>query len=65
MQFAATWTDLEIIILGEVSWKEKDKYDVISLIYGIQNTTQMDISMKENQTHRHREQTCVHQGEKR
>ena len=23
--FAATWMDLEIIILSEVSWKEKDK----------------------------------------
>ena len=32
--FAATWMDLEIIILSEVSQKEKDKYDFISLIYG-------------------------------
>ena len=29
--FAATWMDLEIIILSEVSQKEKDKY-MISLI---------------------------------
>ena len=34
MPFAATWTDLEIIILNEVSQKEKDKYH-ISLICGI------------------------------
>ena len=27
--FAATWIDLEIIILGEVSQKEKDKYYMI------------------------------------
>ena len=26
MPFAATWMDLEIVILSEVSQKEKDKY---------------------------------------
>ena len=35
MPFAATWIDLEIIILREVSQKEKDKYHTISLICGI------------------------------
>ena len=35
MQFAATWMDLEIIILSEVSQKHKDKYYMISLICGI------------------------------
>ena len=34
MPFAATWMDSEIIILGEVSQEEKDKYHMISLIYG-------------------------------
>ena len=34
MPFAATWMELEIIILSEVSQKEKDKY-MISLICGI------------------------------
>ena len=29
MPFAATWMDLEIIILSEVSQKEKDKYHMI------------------------------------
>ena len=33
MPFAATWMDLEIIILSEVSQKEKDKYHTILLIY--------------------------------
>ena len=28
MPFAATWMDLEIIILSEVSHTEKDKYDI-------------------------------------
>ena len=32
MPFAATWMDLEIIILSEVSQKKKDKYHMISLI---------------------------------
>ena len=31
----ATWMDLEIIILSEVSQTEKDKYHMISLISGI------------------------------
>ena len=35
MPFAATWMDLEIIILSEVSQKEKDKYCRISLTCGI------------------------------
>ena len=35
MPFAATWMDLEIIILSEVSQKEKDKYHMILLICGI------------------------------
>ena len=35
MPFAATWMDLEIIILSNVSQKEKDKYHMLSLICGI------------------------------
>ena len=35
MPFAATWMDLEIVILSEVSQTEKDKYHMISLICGI------------------------------
>ena len=35
MLFAATWMDLKIMILSEVSQKEKDKYHMISLICGI------------------------------
>ena len=38
MSFVATWTDLEIIILNEVSQKEKFKCRMISLIYGISHT---------------------------
>ena len=35
MPFAATWVQLEIIVLSEVSQKEKDKYHMISLTCGI------------------------------
>ena len=35
MLFAATWIDLEIIIVTEVSQTEKNKYHMISLICGI------------------------------
>ena len=33
--FAATWMDLEIIILSEVSQTYKDNYDIILLVSGI------------------------------
>ena len=33
--FAATWMRLEILILSEMSQKDKDKYHMISLITGI------------------------------
>ena len=35
MPFAATWMELETLILSEISQKEKDKYHMISLISGI------------------------------
>ena len=35
MPFAATWMDLEIIIVKKGSQKETDKCQMISLIYGI------------------------------
>ena len=35
MPFAATWMDLEIVILSEISQTEKDKYHMISRICGI------------------------------
>ena len=52
---------LESLILSEVSQKEKDKipYDII-YIWNLK--AQMNLSTKEKQTHRHREQTCDCQG---
>ena len=35
MSFAATWMDLEVIILSEVSQTEQDKFHIISLTCGI------------------------------
>ena len=35
MPFAATWMDLEIIILSEVTHKEKDKYHTISHMWNL------------------------------
>ena len=35
MPFAATWVDQEIVILSEVSQMEKNKYHMLSLIFGI------------------------------
>ena len=35
LPFAATWMGLENIMLSEISQTEKDKYYIISLIYGV------------------------------
>ena len=32
MPFAATWMDLEIIVLSEASQKEEDKFYMLSLV---------------------------------
>ena len=53
MPFAVIWMQLEILILNEVSQKEKDKYDMISLTCGIQNMAQINLSYNQKQTHRH------------
>ena len=48
MPFAATWMDLEIIMLSEVSQTEKDKYHMISLICGIlKKMVQMNVFTKQ------------------
>ena len=57
MPFAAAWVDLEIIILSEVSQKEKDKYHMISLYAeSKKNMIQMNLLTKPKQTHRLTEQ---------
>ena len=54
MPFAITRMKLEIIILNEVSQKDKDKYHKISLICGIETMTQMNLSKKPKQNQGHR-----------
>ena len=46
----------------EVSQTEKNKYHMILLIGGIYNMTQINLSTKKKQTHRHKEQTCGYHG---
>ena len=47
MPFAATWMDLEIIILRKLNKKESGKYHMISLICGISNMVQMILFAKQ------------------
>ena len=62
MPFSSTWMDLEIIILSEVSQKEKGKYHV-SLICGVYNMTQINVSIIiYKKIDSHREQPCDCQG---
>ena len=44
MSFAATWMDIEIIILSGVSQTEKDKHHMTSLICGIYKKKKKDTS---------------------
>ena len=55
MPFAATWMELETLILREVSRKEKDKYPMISHIWNLIYTANEPFHRKEN--HGHGEQT--------
>ena len=54
MPSAATWVDLEIIILKGVS--QKDKY-AITYMWNLKKSDTIDLFTKQKQTHRHREQT--------
>ena len=60
--FIAPWIDLEIIILSEVSQKEKDKYHMISLnVWTLKYGTDEPIYKTEtqSQTESHRESRFV------
>ena len=42
LPFATTWLDLEGIMLSEISWAERDKYYMLSLICGISKMKQVN-----------------------
>ena len=50
MPFAATWMDLEIIILSEESQKEKDKYHMISQMWSLKYDTTICETETDSQT---------------
>ena len=63
MPFAATWMDLEIVILSEASQTQKEKYRMMSLTCGIfKKLIQMNLLTKQKQTHRGRKQTWLPRG---
>ena len=57
MPFVATWAELEMIILSEVSQTQNSKYHMISLICGmLKKKVQMNLFTKQKQSHRCRKQ---------
>ena len=61
MPFEATWMDLEITILNEVSQPEKDRYHMTLLICRIKKKIQINLFTKQKQAHRYRKQTYSYQ----
>ena len=47
MHFAATWMDLEIVILSEVSQTQKDKYHDIAYTWNLKRRVQMHLFTKQ------------------
>ena len=52
--------DLENIMLSEIGQTQKDKY-CISLTCAVYKIIQMNVYVKQKQTHRYRKQTCGYQ----
>ena len=63
MSFVATWMQLDILTLSEVSLREKDRYHMISHIWNLKYGTNEPIYKTE--TYRHREWTGSCQGGER
>ena len=60
MPVAATWMDLEIIILSKSERERQTPYD-ITYVWNLKYDSN-EIIYEAEQTHRHREQTCGCQG---
>ena len=54
LPFAATWMDLEHIIVSEVTQTEKDTYICYHLYVESKKIIQINLYAKQKQTHRHR-----------
>ena len=63
LPFAITWRELEGIMLSEISQAEKDKYQMISLICGVEEQSNTE-GTKQQQNHRTQEWTNSYQGER-
>ena len=62
MPFAAAWMELEMLILSDVSQKEKDKFHLISFTCGIKNMTQMNLFTKQKLRYREHTSSCQREG---
>ena len=58
MPFETTWTQLEILILSEVSQKEEDKYHMISLMWNLKHGMNETKHLQNRNRLTDREQTC-------
>ena len=61
MSFEATQMDLDVIILSEVSQREKDKYIMLLRCGILKKKLQMNLYTKQKQTQRHRKQMFGYQ----
>ena len=62
--YATTWMDLRDYHSKRSKLERDRQIPMISIIYGIENTTQINTSMKQKQNHRYKEQIHVVKGER-
>ena len=63
MPFVVTWFDLEIIMLSDLSQKEKDKYHMILHMWDLKNSTNELIYETETNSQVLRTDLCLLRGE--